>query len=137
MMPSAPAATAARAMGATLSRIPVAWLGSTIIGRWESSLITGTQERSSVLRVDGIDILVVSEAVQMYDQQQFRNFGIDPTSKTVVALKSMQHFRAAFEPIAEKVIVCDSGALCTTDVTKLPYQNVPRPMYPLDPDMTR
>ena len=93
--------------------------------------------KTCVLRVDGIDILVVSEAVQMYDQQQFRSFGIDPTSKTVVALKSMQHFRAAFEPVAEKIIVCDSGALCTTDVTKLPYQNVPRPIYPLDPDMTR
>ncbi len=93
--------------------------------------------KTCVLHVDGIDILVVSEAVQIYDQQQFRSFGIDPTTKTVVALKSMQHFRAAFEPIAEKVIVCDSGALCTTDVAKLPYQKVPRPIYPLDPEMTR
>ena len=76
-----------------------------------------------------------TEPVQMYDQQQFRAFGIDPSAKTIVGLKSMQHFRAAFEPIAEKVIVCDSGALCTTDVAKLPYRNVPRPLYPLDPDM--
>jgi microcystin degradation protein MlrC len=93
--------------------------------------------KTCVLHVDGIDILVVSEAIQMYDQQQFRSFGIDPTSKTVVALKSMQHFRAAFEPVAEKIIVCDSGALCTTDVTKLPYKNVPRPIYPLDRNMMR
>jgi microcystin degradation protein MlrC len=48
----------------------------------------------------------------------------------------MQHFRAAFEPMAEKIIVCDCGALCTTDVTKLPYRKVPRPIYPLDPEMT-
>ncbi len=88
-----------------------------------------------VLQVDGIDILVVTEPVQMYDQQQFRAFGIDPGAKTIIGLKSMQHFRAAFEPMAEKVIVCDSGALCTQDVTKLPYRNVPRPLYPLDPDM--
>ncbi|MFA9419101.1 MAG: MlrC C-terminal domain-containing protein, partial [Gammaproteobacteria bacterium] len=93
--------------------------------------------KTCVLQVDGIDILIVSEAIQMYDQQQFRSFGIDPTSRTVVALKSMQHFRAAFEPVAEKIIVCDSGALCTTDVTKLPYLNVPRPIYPLDRNMTR
>ncbi len=92
--------------------------------------------KTCVLHVDGIDILVVSEAIQMYDQQQFRSFGIDPSAKSVVGLKSMQHFRAAFEPIAGKVIVCDCGALCTTDVTKLPYQKVPRPIYPLDPDMT-
>jgi microcystin degradation protein MlrC len=92
--------------------------------------------KTCVLQVNGIEILVVSEAIQMYDQQQFRSFGIDPSAKTVVGLKSMQHFRAAFEPMAEKIIVCDCGALCTTDVTKLPYRKVPRPIYPLDPEMT-
>ena len=90
---------------------------------------------TAVLQVDGIAILVVSEPIQMYDRQQFRSFGIDPAEHRVVALKSMQHFRAAFEPIAGKVIVCDSGALCTPDVTKLPYRNVKHPIYPLDPDM--
>lgn len=90
---------------------------------------------SAVIRVDGIDILVVTEPAQMLDLQQFRAFGIDPARKSVVALKSMQHFRAAFEPIAGKVIVCDSGALCTTHLEKLPYRNVPRPVYPLDRHM--
>jgi microcystin degradation protein MlrC len=88
-----------------------------------------------VLQVDGISILIVSEPIQMYDLQQFRSFGIDPARHRVVGLKSMQHFRAAFEPIAGKVIVCDSGALCTPDATKLRYRNVLRPIYPLDKDM--
>ncbi len=88
-----------------------------------------------VLQVDAIAILVVSESIQMYDLQQFRSFGIDPTENRVVGLKSMQHFRAAFEPIAGRVIVCDSGALCTPDVMKLPYRSVPRPIYPLDQDL--
>ena len=85
-----------------------------------------------VVRVDGIDILVVSLPAQMLDLQQFKAFGIDPAAKKVVALKSMQHFRAAFEPIASKVIVCDSGALCTPDHAALPYRKVPRPLFPLD-----
>jgi len=91
--------------------------------------------KTCVLDAGGIDILVVSEPIQMYDQQQFRAFGINPDSKMVVGLKSMQHFRAAFEPIAGQIIVCDSGALCTTDVTKLPYRKLPRPIFPLDRDM--
>jgi len=90
---------------------------------------------TAVVRVGGIDILVVTEPAQMLDLQQFRAFGIDPAAKTVLALKSMQHFRAAFEPIADKVIVCDSGALCTTYLDRLPYKNVPRPIFPLDRDM--
>ena len=87
---------------------------------------------SAVITAGGIDILVVTEPTQMLDLQQFRAFGIDPAAKTVVGLKSMQHFRAAFEPIAGEVIVCDSGALCTTHLEMLDYRNVPRPIFPLD-----
>jgi microcystin degradation protein MlrC len=87
---------------------------------------------SAVLSIGSIEILVVTIARQILDLQQFRAFGIDPENKRVVALKSMQHFRAAFGPIAGDVIVCDSGALCTPRYDRLPYANVPRPIFPLD-----
>ncbi|MCH9671148.1 MAG: M81 family metallopeptidase [Gammaproteobacteria bacterium] len=90
---------------------------------------------SAVLQVQGIEVLVVSIARQILDIQQFGAFGIVPQRKRVVALKSMQHFRAAFEPIAGQVIICDSGALCTPRYDRLPYRNVPRPIFPLDRDM--
>ena len=89
---------------------------------------------TAVLRVDDIDILVTTLPLQMLDLQMFRAFGIDPAQKRVVGLKSMQHFRAAFEPIAERVIVCDSGALCTLDYARLPFTRVARPIFPLDGD---
>lgn len=87
---------------------------------------------SAVIRVGGIEILLVTVPRQILDLQQFKAFGIDPQSKNVVALKSMQHFRAAFEPISGQIIVCDSGALCTPRYDRLPYRNVPRPIFPLD-----
>ena len=86
----------------------------------------------AVLLVDGIDVLIVTKASQVIDLAQFKTFGIEPEAKRVVALKSMQHFRAAFNPIAARIIVCDSGALCTPDLKTLPYKNVPRPIFPLD-----
>ncbi|HUT47726.1 MAG TPA: M81 family metallopeptidase [Alphaproteobacteria bacterium] len=89
---------------------------------------------SAVVRVDGIEILIVTIAQQIIDLQQFKSFGIEPERKNVIALKSMQHFRAAFEPIAGQVVVCDSGALCTLHYERLPYVNVPRPIFPLDQD---
>ncbi|KFC75106.1 Chromosome partitioning protein [Bosea sp. LC85] len=97
--------------------------------------LKGSWGTTAVLRVGGIDILVATFPAQMLDLQQFRAFGIDPVARRVVGLKSMQHFRAAFEPIAGKVVVCDSGALCTPDLTKLPYKHVRRPIFPLDRDM--
>jgi len=112
----------------------VRWTGDgRVVG---SGPILGGLERSfgttAVLEVAGIDILIVSIAHQMLDLRQFETFGIDPTQKAVVALKSMQHFRAAFAPIAGRIIVCDSGALCTLDYASLGYENVPRPIFPLD-----
>ena len=52
-----------------------------------------------------------------------------------LALKSMQHFRADFEPIAARVLVCDSGALCTPRYRLLEYHKVPRPIFPLDAEL--
>ena len=51
MTPSAPAATPASAIGLISQRLPVAWLGSTITGRWVRWWSSGMAARSSVLRV--------------------------------------------------------------------------------------
>lgn len=90
--------------------------------------------RCAVLKIAAIEVLLVSNPQQILDLNQFHLFNIEVESKSVVALKSMQHFRAAFAPIAEQIVVCDSGALCTLDYSALDYRNVPRPIYPLDLD---
>jgi microcystin degradation protein MlrC len=102
------------------------------------SMIGGLQRSwgpTAVLQVDGITILVVTHRAQMLDLEQFKAFGIHPEQQRVVAVKSMQHFRAAFEPIASQVIVCDSGALATLDYTQLPFAKRPRPLYPFETDI--
>ena len=87
---------------------------------------------SAVLRVGGLDILVVTNLLQITDLQQFLVNGIDPRKKRTVALKSMQHFRAAYDPMADKVIVCDSGALASPDFSRLIFRHIRRPLYPFD-----
>ncbi len=109
------------------------WIGDgRVVG---SGPILGGLERSfgatAVLEVGGMQILIVSIAHQILDLKQFETFGIMPAQKSVVALKSMQHFRAAFAPIAGRIIVCDCGALCTLNYASLDYKNVPRPTFPL------
>ena len=111
----------------------VKWIGDGhVVG---SGPILGGLERSfgptAVLRVGGIDILIVSIAHQILDLRQFETFDIYPAKKSIVALKSMQHFRAAFTTIAGRVIVCDCGALCTLNYASLGYKNVPVPTFPL------
>lgn len=98
--------------------------------------ITHTFGPTAVLSVSGIDILIVTAPGQMLDLQQVRTFGIEPSRLRFLVVKSMQHFRAAFEPVAAKVIVCDSGALATPRAELRPYHRVKRPIWPLDRDMT-
>lgn len=88
--------------------------------------------KTAVLRVNGIDILIVTERGQAYDLQQFKAFGIMPETLSVLGLKSQQHFRAAFEPIAADVIVCDCGALATPNYKLRAYHKLRRPIWPLD-----
>jgi microcystin degradation protein MlrC len=88
---------------------------------------------SMVFRVGGIDIIVITNNGQAVDLGQFTSLGIDPTRYRTVAVKSMQHFRAAFEPIAREVVLVDTGALCSEIYTPELFTKVRRPIWPLDP----
>jgi microcystin degradation protein MlrC len=87
---------------------------------------------SMVFRVGGIDIIVITNNGQAVDLGQFTSLGIDPTRYRTVAVKSMQHFRAAFEPIAREVVLVDTGALCSEIYTPELFTRVRRPIWPLD-----
>ncbi len=88
---------------------------------------------SMVFRVGGIDIIVITNNGQATDLGQFTSLGIDPTRYTTVAVKSMQHFRAAFAPIAREIVLVDTGALCSEIYTPELFTKVRRPVWPLDP----
>ena len=68
---------------------------------------------SALLRVGGVEIIVITHNGQATDLGQFTSLGVDPTPKSTIVVKSMQHFRAAFEPIAREVLEVDTGALST------------------------
>jgi microcystin degradation protein MlrC len=88
---------------------------------------------SMVFRVGGIDIVVITNNGQAVDLGQFTSLGIEPTRYRAVAVKSMQHFRAAFEPIAREVVLVDTSALCSEIYTPELFTRVRRPVWPLDP----
>lgn len=85
-----------------------------------------------LLKHNDIEIIVSSRALAITDIEQFRTFGVDPSKKSVVAVKSRNHHRAAFEPIARKVMLVDAGGIASMQLDKIPYQNLTRPIWPLD-----
>ncbi len=87
---------------------------------------------TAVLRIGGVEVIVISNRLQNTDLQTFLSQGIAPTERRVLVVKSVHHFRAAYAPIAREVMVVDSGALCTPDLKKHNYTKLRRPIWPLD-----
>jgi microcystin degradation protein MlrC len=94
--------------------------------------------KMALLQVGGIRVVVISVRQQAKDTAMFECFGIDIAKARSVILKSRGHFRAAFDIFFpdDRIIEVDAPGLTTPILTRVPYRNVPRPIFPLDPDMT-
>jgi len=87
---------------------------------------------TAVLRIGGIDVVTISNRIQTIDLQVFRSQGIEPTHKNVLVVKSVQHFRAAYGPIACEVVLVDTGGICSPDKSRLKFAKLRRPIWPFD-----
>ena len=88
----------------------------------------------AAVRVDGVDVVLITNRTQATGLELFTNLGIDPAQKKIVVVKSTNHFMAAYGPIAKKVIYVESSGPLRRDHRKVPYTKVQRPIWPLDPD---
>ncbi len=80
-----------------------------------------------------VDVLVTSRAETPIDLNVFRAHDIEPSRRRVIGLKGKGHFRAAFEPIAREVILVEGPGITGADLSRLPFRNIRRPIWPLEP----
>ena len=87
------------------------------------------------LRSGGIDIVVASKRCQCFSPSIFSDFGIDPTGKKVLVVKSAQHFYGAFAPIAGEVIYMAAPGAVAPDPRQTVYRRVDTTrLYPWSDD---
>ncbi len=72
----------------------------------------------------GIRVIVVSNKAQVYDQELFRHVGLEPADCKILVLKSSVHFRADFQPIAERVIVATAPGPVVADPSVFPFKHL-------------
>ena len=87
---------------------------------------------SAVIRIGGVETVVITNRFQAYDRMFFVHFDIMPEEKSVVAIKSAHHFRAAYGPMAREIMLVDAAGITSPDPKKFPYQKIRRPIWPLD-----
>ena len=83
------------------------------------------------LRAGELTLLVGSVRMQCFDADVFVRAGVDLEACKVVLVKSMQHFHAAFAPLAHRVVYTSTPGTHPFDLRSIPYQRVRRPLWPL------
>jgi microcystin degradation protein MlrC len=63
----------------------------------------------------------------------YRYVGIEPTEQAILVNKSSVHFRADFEPIAEKLLICAAPGAMPADPAALPWTRL-RPGIRIKPN---
>ena len=97
-------------------------------------MATGTRVRmgrTAVLDTGAMQIVVSERRSEPFDLGVFTHCGIDPRRKRYVLIKSRQHFRAGFEPIARHIVLCDGDGCTSSDLTPLHLQEPPAAALPL------
>ena len=90
--------------------------------------------RCAVLDTGPMQLLVAERRLETFDAGCFTHAGLDPATARYVLIKSRQHFRAGFEPLARHIVMVAGPGVCSSDYDAFPFKNLTRPIYPLDKD---
>jgi microcystin degradation protein MlrC len=88
---------------------------------------------SAALRIGDVRVVVSSHKAQLADQAMYRYVGIEPSEQSILVNKSSVHFRADFEPIAEKLLICAAPGAMPADTATLPWTRL-RPGIRIKPN---
>jgi microcystin degradation protein MlrC len=87
---------------------------------------------SAVVRHGGITILLTSRKTPPLDLGQWRSQGVEPSALSIIGVKAAVAHRRAYDKIAKASFTVATPGPCASDLARLPYENVKRPIYPLD-----
>ena len=76
---------------------------------------------SACLEIDGVRVAVVSGKFQLLDRELLRMVAIEPETMKIIVVKSSNHFRADFGPLARHIIVAKATGPMALDPSDLPW----------------
>ena len=90
------------------------------------------QGLTAVIAVGDSLVVLTSRRQTPFSLQQLLSLGIEPTEMRMIVVKAAVAFRAAYEPIAGRIIEVDTPGLTAVNPLHFEYHNVRRPLFPLD-----
>jgi microcystin degradation protein MlrC len=80
--------------------------------------------------VGGIDVILNSVRSQVFNPDVFTNFGIDPTQKQLLVVKSTNHFHDAFSRISTNILYAAVDGPYPNNPETNAYRNLSRDIWP-------
>ncbi len=90
------------------------------------------QGLTAVVAVADSLVVLTSYRQTPFSLQQLLSLGIDPKAMQIIVVKAAIAYRAAYEPIAGKIIEVDTPGLTAVNPLHFTYRNVRKPLFPLD-----
>ncbi|MDC0175495.1 M81 family metallopeptidase [Planctomycetaceae bacterium] len=86
----------------------------------------------AVVRCGGVRILLTTLKTPPFDLGQLRSQGIAPEDCSVVNVKAAVAHRQGWDPVTARTYTVDTPGPCSSDISRLPFKLVNRPVFPLD-----
>ncbi|MQA10726.1 MAG: MlrC domain protein [Pseudonocardiaceae bacterium] len=81
---------------------------------------------------DGHTLVLTTRPVMNSSLRQLLSLGVDPNEFRVVVAKGVNSPRAAYEPIASRLVVVDTDGITAMGVERFIYNERRRPLYPFE-----
>jgi microcystin degradation protein MlrC len=78
----------------------------------------------ALLETDGVLVAVVSGKMQLMDRELLRMLGVQAEAMKIIVVKSSNHFRADFTPIASRILVAKAAGPMAADPADLPWKQL-------------
>jgi microcystin degradation protein MlrC len=91
------------------------------------------QGPTAVVTIDGPNTVVLNSLrTPPFSLGQITSLGIDPAQQAILVVKAAVAYKAAYGPIAARVIEVDTPGLTAIDPARFAFRHIRRPMFPLD-----
>jgi microcystin degradation protein MlrC len=91
------------------------------------------QGPTAVVTIDGPNTVILNSLrTPPFSLGQITSLGIDPARQAILVVKAAVAYKAAYGPIAARVIEVDTPGLTAIDPARFAFRHIRRPMFPLD-----
>ena len=87
---------------------------------------------TALVTIGAISVAIRSYGGFEWDIGQYTSIGLNLDEASIIFVKSPAHFRTAYDPYADEILIADTPGASRCNIEKIPYKYLSLPVHPLD-----